>query len=85
MLTADAPCVSKHAMWYLAQLSARSRRRDGGARVALLQGFSMSAFLLFPLFPHEVTDDAEPVRIAAAASDQSSPNMPLPWPKVEHR
>ena len=57
MLTADAPCVSNHAMWYLAQL-------------ALAQGDAMAAhewlcskglderLSVFPLFPHEVTDDA---------------------------
>jgi DNA-binding CsgD family transcriptional regulator/tetratricopeptide (TPR) repeat protein len=68
MLTADAPCVSNQAMWYLAQL-------------ALSQGDAMAAhewlcskghderLSMFPLFPHEVTDDAERVRIAAAASD----------------
>ena len=68
MLTADAPCVSNHAMWYLAQL-------------ALAQGDEMAAhewlcskglderLSMFPLFPHEVTDDVERVRIAAAASD----------------
>jgi DNA-binding CsgD family transcriptional regulator/tetratricopeptide (TPR) repeat protein len=68
MLEADAPCVADHLMWYLAQL-------------ALSQGDAMAAhewlctkgddrrLSMFPLFPHEVTDDAERVRIAAAVSD----------------
>ena len=34
---------------------------------------------MFPLFPHEVADDAEPARIAAAASDEDTPS---PWPSV---
>ena len=38
MLTADAPCVSNHAMWYLAQLALAQGNRDGGARVAVFQG-----------------------------------------------
>ena len=69
MLNSGAPCVSNQAMWYLAQL-------------ALAQGDAMAAhewlctkgvderLSMFPLFPHEVTDDAERVRIAAAASDE---------------
>jgi DNA-binding CsgD family transcriptional regulator/tetratricopeptide (TPR) repeat protein len=69
MLNSDAPCVSNQAMWYLAQL-------------ALAQGDAMRAhewlcarglderLSMFPLFPHEVTDDAERVRIAAAAGDE---------------
>jgi DNA-binding CsgD family transcriptional regulator len=69
MLDAGTPCVSNQAVWYLAQL-------------ALAQGNAMEAhewlcskglderLSMFPLFPHEVTDDAERVRIAAAASDQ---------------
>jgi DNA-binding CsgD family transcriptional regulator len=73
MLNSDAPCVSNHAMWYLAQL-------------ALAQGDAMQAhewlcakglderLVMFPLFPHEITDDAERVRIAAAAADEELAN-----------
>jgi DNA-binding CsgD family transcriptional regulator/tetratricopeptide (TPR) repeat protein len=68
MLKSTTPCVSSQAMWYLAQL-------------ALAQGDAMAAhewlctkgvderLSMFPLFSHEVTDDAERVRIAVAASD----------------
>jgi DNA-binding CsgD family transcriptional regulator len=69
MLQARAPCVRHHAMWYLALL-------------ALSQGDSMQAhgwlcssgpeerLSMFPLYPHEVTHDAERVRIAAAVGDE---------------
>jgi hypothetical protein len=65
MLQAKAPGVRHHAMWYLALL-------------ALSQGNPMQAhgwlsfhgheerLSMFPLYPHEVTYDAERVRIAAA-------------------
>ena len=69
MLEARAPCVRHHAMWYLALL-------------ALSQGDPMQAhgwlgshgpeerLSMFPLYPHEVTYDAERVRIAAAVGDE---------------
>lgn len=69
MLGADAPCVTHHAMWYLSQW-------------ALAQGDAMAAhewlcakgsdqrLSMFPLFPHETTDDAERIRIAAAVADE---------------
>jgi DNA-binding CsgD family transcriptional regulator/tetratricopeptide (TPR) repeat protein len=73
MLNSGSPCILGQAMWYLAQL-------------ALAQGDAMAAhewlctngiderLSMFPLFPHEVTDDAERVRIAAAASDEELAN-----------
>jgi DNA-binding CsgD family transcriptional regulator len=69
MLDSDVPCVSGQGLWYLAQL-------------ALAQGDAMAAhewlcakgiderLSIFPLFPYEVTDDVERIRIAAAASDE---------------
>jgi DNA-binding CsgD family transcriptional regulator len=69
MLQARAPCVRHHAMWCLALL-------------ALCQGDPMQAhgwlcsngheerLAMFPLYPHEVTYDAERVRIAAAVGDE---------------
>jgi DNA-binding CsgD family transcriptional regulator len=69
MLQARAPCVRHQAMWYLALL-------------ALSQGDPMQAhgwlscsgpeerLSMFPLYPHEVTYDAERVRIATAVGDE---------------
>jgi len=73
MLQARAPCVRHQAMWYLALL-------------ALSQGDPMQAhgwlssygheerLSMFPLYPHEVTYDAERVRIAAAVGDEELAN-----------
>ena len=73
MLQSDTPFVRHHAMWYLARHSL-SQGDPMGAHVWLCsQGFE-ERLRLFPLYPHEVTDDAEMVRIAAAVGDEDLAN-----------
>ncbi|MHB1929150.1 MAG: helix-turn-helix transcriptional regulator, partial [Acidimicrobiales bacterium] len=69
MLNAGAPCVSNHAMWYLAQLALAQGDAMAAHEWLCTKGFD-ERLSMFPLFPHEVTDDAERVRIAAAAADE---------------
>ncbi len=69
MLNAGAPCVSNHAMWYLAQLALAQGDAMAAHEWLCIKGFD-ERLSMFPLFPHEVTDDAERVRIAAAAADE---------------
>jgi DNA-binding CsgD family transcriptional regulator len=69
MLTSDAPCVRNQAMWYLALL-ALARGDAMQAHEWLCAKGLDERLTMFPLFPHEVTDDAERVRIAAAAADE---------------
>ena len=68
MLNAEAPCVSNQAMWYLAQLALAQGDAMAAHEWLCTKGFD-ERLSMFPLFPHEVTDDAERVRIAAAAAD----------------
>ena len=69
VLQSDAPYVRHHAMWYLA-LFALSQGDPMGAHVWLCSQGVEERLEIFPLFPHEVTDDAEQVRIAAAVGDE---------------
>ncbi len=68
MLRSDTPYVRYHAAWYLALL-ALSQSDPMGAHVWLSSLGSDERLQMFPLYPHEVTDDAERVRIAAAVGD----------------
>jgi DNA-binding CsgD family transcriptional regulator len=68
MLRSDTPYVRYHAAWYLAILSL-SQSDPMGAHVWLTSFGSKERLKMFPLFPHEITDDAERVRIAAAVGD----------------
>ena len=68
MLNAEAPCVSNHAMWYLAQLALARGDAMAAHEWLCAKGFD-ERLSMFPLFPHDVTDDAEWVRIAAAVAD----------------
>ena len=68
MLRSDTPYVRYHAAWYLALLSL-SQSDATGAHVWLSSLGSDERLKMFPLYPHEVTDDAERVRIAAAVGD----------------
>ena len=68
MLNADAPSVSNQAMWYQAQLALAQGNPMAAHEWLSFKGLD-ERLSMFPLFPHEVTDDAERVRIAAAASD----------------
>jgi DNA-binding CsgD family transcriptional regulator len=69
MLQARAPCVRHHAMWYLALL-ALSQGDPMQAHGWLCSHGRQERLSMFPLYPHEVTYDAERVRIATAAGDQ---------------
>ena len=68
MLRSDTPYVRYHAAWYLALLSL-SQSDPMGAHVWLSSLGSEERLKMFPLYPHEITDDAERVRIAAAVGD----------------
>jgi DNA-binding CsgD family transcriptional regulator len=68
MLHSDTPFVRHHAMWSLARLSL-GRGDPGGAHDWLCSLGFEERLRIFPLYPHEVTDDAEQVRIAAAVGD----------------
>jgi DNA-binding CsgD family transcriptional regulator len=69
MLHAAAPCISNQAKWYLALLSLAQGDAMAAHEWLCTNGFERR-LSMFPLFPHEVPDDAELVRIAAAASDE---------------
>jgi DNA-binding CsgD family transcriptional regulator len=69
MLNAAAPCISNQAKWYLAQLSLAQGDAMAAHEWLCTNGFA-KRLSMFPLFPHEVPDDAEVVRIAAAAADE---------------
>jgi DNA-binding CsgD family transcriptional regulator len=69
MLQARAPCVRHHAMWYLASL-ALSQGDPMQAHGWLCSSGIEERLSMFPLYPHEVTYDAERVRIATAAGDE---------------
>jgi DNA-binding CsgD family transcriptional regulator len=69
MYQSDTPFVKRHAMWYLALLSL-SQGDPMGAHVWLCSLGMEERLGVFPLYPHEVTDDAELVRIAAAVGDE---------------
>ena len=68
MLNAAAPCISNQAKWYLAQLALAQGDAMAAHEWLCTNGFE-GRLSMFPLFPHEVPDDAELVRIAAAAAD----------------
>jgi DNA-binding CsgD family transcriptional regulator len=73
MLKTGVPAVRNHAMWYLALLSL-SQGDPEGAHACLCSEGKERRLELFPLFPYEVTDDAELVRIAAAVEDEELAN-----------
>jgi DNA-binding CsgD family transcriptional regulator len=68
MLHSDTPYVRYHAAWYLALFSL-SQSDPMGAHVWLSSLGPDERLKMFPLYPHEVTDDAERVRIATAVGD----------------
>jgi DNA-binding CsgD family transcriptional regulator len=69
MLNAAAPCISNQAKWYLAQLSLSQGDAMAAREWLCINGVD-ERLSMFPLFPHEVPDDAELVRIAAAVADE---------------
>jgi DNA-binding CsgD family transcriptional regulator len=68
MLRASAPSVQSHAAWYLALHAMSVGKADEAHDWLCVLGHDRR-LQLFPLFPFEVADDAQLVRIAAAAGD----------------
>jgi DNA-binding CsgD family transcriptional regulator/tetratricopeptide (TPR) repeat protein len=68
MLRASAPVVQHHGAWYLA-LHAMSQGNADEARDWLGACGHADRLRLFPLFPFEIEDDPQLVRIAVAAGD----------------
>jgi DNA-binding CsgD family transcriptional regulator len=69
MLDTSAPAVRRHAAWYLALHSAGTGDVDAAHRWLSALG-KEERLSLFPLFPVEITDDPQLVRIAVAAGDE---------------
>ena len=69
MLHSDVPHVRHSATWYLALL-ALSQGDLVGAHVWLCSHGIEGRLEVLPLFPHEVTDDVELIRIAAGIGDE---------------
>jgi DNA-binding CsgD family transcriptional regulator len=69
MLQTSAPGVRSHAIWYLA-LRAMSLGKAGEAHDWLCVSGRELRLKLFPLFPFEIADDPQLVRIAVAVGDQ---------------
>jgi DNA-binding CsgD family transcriptional regulator len=69
MLRTSAPSVQSHAAWYLA-LHAMSLGKAHEAHDWLCARGHDSRLTLFPLFPFEIEDDPQMVRIAVAAGDE---------------
>ena len=68
LLTASAPIVQRHGAWYLA-LHAMCQGNAGEAHTWLGACDQADRQGLFPLFPLEIADDPQLVRIAVAAGD----------------
>jgi DNA-binding CsgD family transcriptional regulator len=69
MLQTSAPAVQAHAAWYLA-LHAMSLGNASEAHDWLCARGHDNRLKLFPLFPFEIADDPQLVRIAVAAGDK---------------
>jgi DNA-binding CsgD family transcriptional regulator len=82
MLQASAPSVQSHAAWYLA-LHAMSAGQADQAHDWLCAHGHDHRLKLFPLFPFEIEDDPQLVRIAAAAGDEELAEHTIE--QAEHR
>ena len=69
MLRASAPGVKNHAAWFLA-LRAMSQGKPMEAHDWLCAGGRDQRLKIFPLFPFEIADDPQLVRIAVAVGDR---------------
>jgi DNA-binding CsgD family transcriptional regulator len=69
MLQTSAPSVQSHAAWYLA-LHSMSLGKPDEAHDWLCARGRDNRLALFPLFPFEIADDPQLMRIAIAAGDQ---------------
>jgi hypothetical protein len=68
MLRASAPAIQRHGAWYLA-LQAMSKGEAEEARDRLCACGHANRLKLFPLYPLEIEDDSQLVRIALAVGD----------------
>ena len=82
MLQTSAPSVQSHAAWYLA-LHAMSQGKADKAHDWLCARGHDNRLKLFPLFPFEIEDDPQLVRIAVAASDDELAKHAIE--QAEHR
>jgi DNA-binding CsgD family transcriptional regulator len=82
MLQTSAPSVQSHAAWYLA-LHAMSLGNAGQAHDWLCARGHDNRLRLFPLFPFEIADDPQLVRIAVAAGDEELAEHTIE--QAEHR
>jgi DNA-binding CsgD family transcriptional regulator len=69
MLQSSAPSVQSHAAWYLALHAMSSGQADQAHDWLCVRGHE-NRLKLFPLFPFEIEDDPQLVRIAVAVGDQ---------------
>jgi len=69
MLRASAPGVRSHAAWYLASYAMSHGKRVEAHNWLCADGRD-NRLKLFPLFPFEIADDPQLVRIAVAVGDQ---------------
>src|SRR5260370_32691949 len=69
MLAASAPVVRQHAAWYLAS-DAMATGNPVQARTWLSAMGETQRLSIFPLFPLEIADVPQLVRVALAAEDQ---------------
>jgi DNA-binding CsgD family transcriptional regulator len=82
MLQTSAPSVQSHAAWYLA-LHAMSQGHPDKAHDWLCTRGHDNRLKLFPLFPFEIADDPQLVRIAVAAGDKELAEHAIE--QAEHR
>ena len=82
MLRASAPSVRSHAAWYLA-LHAMSSGKADEAHDWLCACGHDNRLTLFPLFPFEIADDPQLMRIAVAVGDQELAEHAIE--QAEHR
>ena len=82
MLQTSAPSVQSHAAWYLA-LHAMSQGKADKAHNWLCARGQDNRLKLFPLFPFEIEDDPQLVRIAVAAGDEELAKHAIE--QAEHR
>jgi DNA-binding CsgD family transcriptional regulator len=82
MLRASAPSVRSHAAWYLA-LHAMSSGKSEEAHDWLCACGHDNRLTLFPLFPFEIADDPQLMRIAVAVGDQELAEHAIE--QAEHR
>jgi DNA-binding CsgD family transcriptional regulator len=82
MLQASAPSVQSHAAWYLA-LHAMSLGKPDEAHDWLCASGHDDRLKLFPLFPFEIADDPQLVRIAVAVGDEELAEHTIE--QAEHR